>query len=71
MGVIFFPPRRRLQLAFAQTIALAFQNGHVGVVNQAVEQSAEASGVGEDLIPFLVGLVGGDDQRFSASHGPG
>src|SRR5450759_4320705 len=67
------PPRRRswlfppacggLLLAFADAIAGTLNDGAIGVMKQAIQQRDDASGVGEDLVPFLEGTVCGQDHR--------
>ena len=52
----------RFQLTLSNSEALAFNNGDVGLMSEAVKQSGYASGVGEDIIPFFESPVGGDQQ---------
>lgn len=42
-------------------IAVAVDGSGVGVMGEAIKKSGNAGGVGKDLIPFLEGTIGGDD----------
>ena len=46
------------QLAFADAIRSALDDGDVGVMGEAVEERRDASGMGEDRVPLFEGLVG-------------
>src|SRR5216117_3732624 len=59
------PPGGGFLLAFTNPIALAFDYGHVGMVQQAVQQSHDAGRVGEDFVPLFERPVGREDHRFS------
>ena len=61
----FFRPGRRFQFAFADAIAVAFDDRHVGMMQQAIQQRDDAGGVGKDLVPFFERSVGGEDQRLA------
>src|SRR5690242_4360398 len=66
VGSPFLPPaRRRLLLALVNAVAFALDHGHVGVMQQAVQQGHDAGSVGEDFVPLFERLVGGEDHRFS------
>jgi hypothetical protein len=43
----------RLQLALANSKALAFYDRDVGVMSEPVKQSGDAGGVWEDIVPVL------------------
>lgn len=42
-------------------IAVAIDGGGIGVMGEAIKKSGDAGGIGKDLIPFLEGAIGGDD----------
>ena len=65
MGSFFPPAGCRFLLALADAIAFSLDDGHVGMVQQTVQQSGDAGGVGKDLVPFFKGSIGGDDQRLA------
>ena len=44
-------------------IALPFEDGGIGMMGEAIEQCGDASGIGEDLVPFLEGSIGRDNHR--------
>ena len=48
-------------LAFADAVALAGDQGDVGVVGEAVDEGDQRRGVGEDRGPVLEGEVGRDE----------
>ncbi len=52
-----------LQLAFAEAIALAFNDEEIDVVREAVDEGGDASGIGENGVPVLEDEIGGDDDR--------
>jgi hypothetical protein len=58
----FFSAGGGFQLAFAHAVALTLDQGDIGVVGEAVQQSGDDGGVGEDGIPVFEGTVGGDQQ---------
>src|SRR4051794_6811531 len=47
------PPRPHLLLALVNSIAFAFDHGHVGVMQQAVQQGHDASSIGKDFVPLF------------------
>src|SRR5208283_6141120 len=63
MGVPFgvFLGRFGFHLAFSHAVGIAFEQGDIGMMGEAVQQRGDAGGVGEDGIPFLKGFVGGQD----------
>ena len=48
---------------FSESVALALEGDHVGVVDEAVDQRGGDHGVAEDLAPGLEAAVAGDDDR--------
>jgi hypothetical protein len=48
------------------TIAFPFEDGSIGMVCEAIKQSSDASGVGENLVPFFKSSVGSDHLQRSA-----
>jgi hypothetical protein len=54
---------RRSFLRLFETIALAREGEDFGLVHESIDESDDAAGVGEDLVPFAEGLVGGEDDR--------
>ena len=52
----------RFQLALSDSKALAFNDGDVGVMSEPVQQSGDAGGVSEDIIPVFECSVGCDQQ---------
>jgi len=60
----FFPPTcRRLQFAFAEAIAFAFELCDIRVMCDPVNQGDNAGCIGKDFIPFLEAAIGCHDQR--------
>ena len=59
------PPCGGLALAFANSVTVAFQACHFGVMQQAVQQRGDAGGVGKDLVPFFECSVGGYDHGLA------
>jgi len=64
-GVISFSSCGRFLFAFANSIAVAFNDGHVGVVKKTVEHGDDAGGIGKDLVPLFEWPVGREDHRFA------
>ena len=64
-GSFLSPPRRGFLFAFALPVAVALKDGDVGMMQQAVEQGDDTGGVGEYLVPFLEGAIGGEDDRLA------
>src|SRR5271157_4556763 len=52
-------------LAFPLAVGIAFDQGDVGMMGEAVQQGGDAGGVGEDGVPFLEGLVGGQEDGIA------
>ena len=46
---------------FFEAIGLALEHDDPTSVDQSVDEGDDAGGVGEDLVPFFEGAVGGDD----------
>ena len=46
-----------------ESVAVALEADHLGVVDQAVDHGGGHGGVAEHLAPASEGLVGGDDER--------
>src|ERR1039457_5113586 len=62
----FLPPARRgFPLTLGHAIAVAFNDGHFGMMQQTIQQRDDAGGVGEDLVPFLEGAICGEDHRLA------
>jgi IstB-like ATP binding protein len=57
--------RGGFQFAFPDAVGSAFDQGDVGVMSQAIQQSGDAGGVGENGIPVFEGLVGGQQNRIA------
>src|SRR5271169_6555579 len=51
-------------LRLAQPVALALDHDELGAMDQAVDESDDAGGVGEDRGPLCEGLVGREDDRL-------
>jgi hypothetical protein len=52
-------------LALPHAIGIAFEQGDVGVMGEAVEESGDAGGVGEDGVPFLKAFIGSQDDGIA------
>ena len=63
MGV--FLGRFGFHLAFSHAVGIAFDQGDLRMMGEAVQQRGDAGGVGEDGIPFLEGFVGGQDHGIA------
>src|SRR5206468_6568415 len=50
-------------LALSAPVAVAFNEGDVGMVSKPIDERDDAGGVGKDAVPVLEGEVGGDEQR--------
>jgi hypothetical protein len=59
------PPRGSLLLVFANPLAVAYNDGNVGMMQETIEQGDDASGVREYLVPFLEGPVRGENDRLA------
>jgi hypothetical protein len=44
-------------LAFPLAVVVAFEEGDVGMMSEAIQQGGDAGGVGKDRIPFLEGFI--------------
>src|SRR5215467_6101091 len=66
-GVPFgvFLVRGGFEFAFPDAVGSAFDQGDVGMMRQAIQQRGDASGVGENGVPFFEGLVGGEQDRIA------
>jgi len=64
-GSFFSPAGGGFPLAFANPVTVAFDHRHVGMVQQTVQQSHDASGVRKDLVPLFERSIGREDRRFS------
>ena len=62
-GSFLFPPCRRFLFTFMHAIALAFEDGSIGMMRKTIEQSGDASSIGKDLVPFFKGSIGSDNHR--------
>ncbi len=51
-------------LGLLEAVGFALDGDDLGVVDEAVDQGDDAGGVGEDLVPFGEGAVGGDQGAF-------
>ena len=67
--MLFLPTSGDLQFTFANTITLAFDQGDVGMMSQTIEQRRDAGGVGEDGVPLLETLVGGQHDGIAFVSG--
>ena len=52
------PPGRRFLFAFTDPVAVAFDFGYIGMVQQAVQQRYDAGGVGKHFVPLFEGSIG-------------
>ena len=48
-------------LSLLEAIAFAFEGDDLGAVQQPIDERDDAGGVGEDLVPFAEGFVGGEE----------
>ena len=62
-GSSLLPPCRGLLLAFTNTVALSFDGGNIGVMEQPVQKRGDATGVGKDLAPIFESPIGRKDDR--------
>ena len=46
---------------FFEAIGLALEHDDLAAMDESVDEGDDAGGVGEDLVPFFEGAVGGDD----------
>lgn len=53
---------RSLGFTLPAAIAVALDEGDIGMVSEPVDEGDDAGGVGKDGVPILEGEVGGDDQ---------
>lgn len=58
--ILFLAAGGGFLFAFADAVTLAVQDHDFGMVSEAVEQGGDAGGVGEDLVPFFEGSIGGN-----------
>ena len=65
LGSFLPPPRRRFLLTFTNPVTVAFDQRHVGVVQQAIQQSDDTGRVGKDFVPLFEWSIGREDHRFS------
>src|SRR5215831_2249453 len=63
--VLFRLARCRFQLAFADAVGSPLEEGDVGVMGQAVEESGNGGGIGKDGVPLFEGLIGGQQNRIA------
>ena len=61
----FFLASRGFQLALADAVRSALQDGDVGMMSEAVEERSDGSGVGEDGVPVLEALIGGQQDGIA------
>ncbi len=52
-----FPPRGGFLLALSNPIATSFNNGHICMVSETIQERGNASGIGKDLVPFSKGSI--------------
>jgi len=53
----------RLEFAFAEAIALAFDEQEINVVGEAIDERGDACGIGKDSVPVFEDAIGGDQNR--------
>ena len=62
----FFLRRAAVSCSLSRTpIAVAFDDGHVGMMQQAIQQRDDAGGVGKDFVPFFEWSIGRQDHRLA------
>jgi hypothetical protein len=44
---------------------LSLDDGHIGMMQQAIQQSGNASSVRKDFVPFFKGSIGGENDRLA------
>ena len=59
----FLPPRCGFHFALPHSVALAFDEGDVGVMGESIEQGRDGSRIGKDGVPVLERLVGCNQKR--------
>ena len=66
LGAGFFSGRRLagggFEVAFAEAVALAFNDEEVDVVSEAINEGGDTGGVREDGIPVFEGTISSDDE---------
>ena len=66
MGRSFLPPAGcGFLFAFPDAIAVAFNQGHVGVMQETIEKGGNTGSVGKDHVPFFEGTIGSHDQGLA------
>jgi len=62
----FLPPASGCFLfAFPDAVAVALDQGHVGVVRETIRESGNAGGIGKDFVPFFEWSVGCNNHRLA------
>jgi hypothetical protein len=64
-GVISSSGARRFPARFRAPIAVAFNRGDVGVMEQTIQQRDDTGRVGKDFVPFFERTVGSQDDRLA------
>ena len=57
--------RGGLQFAFPDAVGSTFDQGDVGMMSQAIQQSGDAGSVGENGVPVFESLVGSQQNRIA------